>query len=76
VCYLPAVDKLGNTYTYGIRCLTHIINLTTQALILTQSKLKYYDPHSQDEHVPNVDGADRDEVGLVRGICVKVCFPR
>jgi hypothetical protein len=47
-----------------------------QALISTQSKSKYYDPHSQDKHVPNVNGADQDEVGLVRGICVKVCFLR
>jgi len=54
------------------RCLAHIINLTTQALISTRSKAKYYNPHDVDEHLPDPTGEDRDEVGLVRAIVVKV----
>lgn len=54
------------------RCLAHIINLATQALISTRSKAKYYDPNAEDSHVPNSEpGADRDEVGLIRAIAVK-----
>ena len=54
------------------RCLAHIINLATQALISTRSKAKYYNPHSVDEHSPDFDAVDRDELGLVRAISVKV----
>jgi hypothetical protein len=54
------------------RCLAHIINLATQALISTKSKTKYYNPHDIDEHVPETTGSDRDELGLVRAIVVKV----
>lgn len=55
------------------RCLAHIINLATQALIKTRSKAKYYSPH--DENQEDLDGdndVERDELGLVRAICVKV----
>jgi hypothetical protein len=54
-----------------IRCLAHIINLATQALISTRSNAKFYDPNAEDEHVPDVYAWNRDEVGLVRTICVK-----
>jgi Na+-transporting methylmalonyl-CoA/oxaloacetate decarboxylase gamma subunit len=57
---------------YVIRCLAHIINLATQALISTRSKSKYYNPHDLEEHVPDVDAFERDEMGLVRAIAVKV----
>jgi len=53
------------------RCLAHIINLTTQALISTHSKAKYYNPNAEEEHIPDVDTWNRDEVGLIRTICVK-----
>lgn len=53
-------------------CLTHVINLTTQALIKGHSKAKYYSSTKPDEHVPNVDAILRDEVGLIRMIAVKV----
>ncbi|KAF8068608.1 hypothetical protein FPV67DRAFT_1668686 [Lyophyllum atratum] len=48
------------------RCLAHIINLATQALISAQSKSKYYNPHSEDkdEHIPDLDVFDCDELGL------------
>jgi hypothetical protein len=53
------------------RCLAHIINLATQALISTHSKAKYYNPNAAEEHIPDVDAWNRDEVGLIRTICVK-----
>lgn len=61
-----------------LRCLAHILNLATQLLISTKSKAKYYSVH--DDNVPDADIADpeqpnRDEVGLVRAICVKVRCP-
>ena len=55
-----------------IRCLAHIINLTTQALILTKSKAKYYNPHNVDKHLPDLDMVEQDELGLVCTISVKV----
>ena len=57
-----------------LRCLAHIINLATQALISTRSKTKHFNPHSEEEHMPVVVGPDHDETGLVRAITVKVNF--
>jgi hypothetical protein len=54
------------------RCIAHIINLATQALISTWSKAKYYVPDTEDAHVPDTSAAERDELGLIRAICVKV----
>ncbi|KAG6373594.1 hypothetical protein JVT61DRAFT_6243 [Boletus reticuloceps] len=54
------------------RCMAHVINLATQALLAVHSKSKHFDPTT-----PNTDllvmqhGFDRDEVGLVRTIVVK-----
>jgi len=53
------------------RCLAHIINLATQALITTRSKAKFYSPDNEDTHIPETRD-ERDELGLVRAICVKV----
>ena len=41
-------------------------------MIATRSKAKYYDPHNDlgDDDID--EGIERDEVGLVRKICVKV----
>jgi len=44
----------------------------TQALISTRSKAKYYDPHNINDHTPDVNATERDELGLVRAISVKV----
>ena len=52
--------------------MAHIINLATQALITARSKAKYYDPQDEEGHIPNLDVVDRDELGLVRAISVKV----
>lgn len=54
------------------RCLAHVINLATQALLATHSPTKYYDPSKPTEHEPDIDGYLRDEIGLVRAIVVKV----
>jgi hypothetical protein len=52
-------------------CLSDVINLATQALISTYSKLPHFDPKNPDAHIP----ITRDEVGLIRTIAVKVRPP-
>ncbi|KAJ7889669.1 hypothetical protein B0H13DRAFT_1887938 [Mycena leptocephala] len=55
-----------------LTCLAHIINLVTlQAVIKTCSKLKCYDPHAPEEHVPDLTESHRDFLGIVRAIAVK-----
>jgi hypothetical protein len=49
-------------------CLAHVINLATQMLISTYSKLLHFDPKQPEVHLPTY----RDEVGLVWVIVVKV----
>ena len=49
-------------------------NLATQALIATRSKSKFYDGNPNDDDLPEDLGVtERDEIGIVRAICVKVC---
>jgi hypothetical protein len=56
-------------------CLAHVINLGTQVLISTYSKAPHYTPHDLQAHEPNTtQNGDRDEIGLVHSICVKVCL--
>ncbi|KAF5309489.1 hypothetical protein D9619_012496 [Psilocybe cf. subviscida] len=61
-----------------IRCLAHVINLATQALLAAYSKAKYYEPGTfeidDDFGIPGVEGVWRDEIGLIRAIAVKVFF--
>jgi hypothetical protein len=57
----------------SIRCLAHVINLATQALIKAHSKAKHYNPAAPNEHMPDTDEMVRDEVGLIHTIAVKVC---
>ena len=57
--------------TMSNRCLAHIINLATQALISTHSKSRHYNPEDPDTDLTSGD-VGRDTVGLVRAICVKV----
>lgn len=53
-------------------CLAHVINLGTQQLISTYSKAPHYDPHNPHAHELDLaQGVNRDEIGLVRSICVK-----
>ena len=55
-------------------CIAHIVNLATQALITAHTKSKHYDPAKPDDDLVVERGVDRDEVGLVRSITVKVVF--
>ena len=62
-----------NNYWLGITsCIAHIVNLATQALITAHTKSKHYDPAKPDDDLVVDRGIDRDEVGLVRSITVKV----
>jgi hypothetical protein len=72
--YVPHILVLYYTLlSLTHRCLAHIINLATQALISTHSKSKYYNGDLSDDQLPEDLGAtNRDEIGIVRAICVKV----
>jgi hypothetical protein len=59
-----------SSLTALLSCLAHVINLATQVLISTYSKVPYFDPQNPKGHVPT----SRDEVGLVRAIAVKACI--
>ena len=60
--------------TISTRCLAHIINLAAQAVISARSKSKYYNGDPGDDHLPeDLSANERDEIGIVRAICVKVC---
>ena len=60
---------------YPYRCLAHIINLATQAVIAAHSKSKHYNRDPNDDHLPdNLDANERDEIGIVHAICIKVCM--
>lgn len=61
-------------YVFLWRCLAHIINLATQAILKAHSSSKHYDPNEPSAHEPNVDDVFRDEIGLVRSIVVKVTY--
>ncbi|KAF8231447.1 hypothetical protein L208DRAFT_1277218 [Tricholoma matsutake] len=64
--------KIFDVKAYHICCLAHIINLAMQALILMHSKSKHFDLAELEANLPADCGFDRDEVGLVWAICVKV----
>lgn len=67
-----------NNFNLPYRCLAHVINLVTQAVIANSSKTKHFDPEKPDDHEPDVNAITHDEVGLVWSITVKValCFLR
>jgi len=54
-----------------LRCLAHIINLATQALLSTHSKSKHVDVTKPDDELVASRHDQRDEVGLIRSISVK-----
>ncbi|KAG2739509.1 hypothetical protein P692DRAFT_20683927, partial [Suillus brevipes Sb2] len=54
-----------------LRCLAHIVNLATQALLSTHSKSKHVDATKPDDDLVASRHDQRDEVGLVRSISVK-----
>ena len=49
----------------------HIINLATQAFIMTHSKSRHYNPADPDADLMG-DNVGCDVVGLLQAICVKV----
>lgn len=54
-------------------CMAHVINLATQTFLAMYSTSKHYDPSSPDaDIVVSSNGEDRDPIGLVRAISVKV----
>jgi hypothetical protein len=67
------LTKICSDFLFHTRCLAHVINLATQAYLLTYSKALHFDPADSSTHEPNDLTADmHDEVGLVRVITVKV----
>jgi hypothetical protein len=70
--------KTGDTFDVKhcqIRCFAHIVNLASQAVISARSKSKYYNGNPDDDHIPDDLGAAlRDEVGIIRAICIKVRY--
>ena len=69
-----AFDFMWCTHAFSFRCLAHIINLATQAVITTCSKAKYYNSSSQDDNkLPQDLGVTKhNEIGIVRANCIKV----
>lgn len=65
----------AHSIVQSLRCLAHIVNLATQALLNAHSRSHAYDPKNPDADliatVTRAGGAQRDEVGVVRTICVK-----
>ncbi|KAI9429239.1 hypothetical protein H4582DRAFT_2065548 [Lactarius indigo] len=60
-----------------LRCLTHIINLETQAMISACSKSKYYNGNPADDHLPeDLETAKCDEIGTIHAICINVTLHR
>ena len=49
---------------FDYRCLAHIINLATQALISTHSKSRHYNPADPDADLVG-ENTGRDVIGLV-----------
>ena len=78
-CLRQVVHCLTHLHITNVQhcsCLAHIINLATQALLAAHSKSKHYDPtSSEDIVVATRDGFQRDKVGLIRVIAVKVGHP-
>jgi len=67
----PTVSAHYDSITYHLpSCLAHVINLATQTLISSYSKAPHYSPHDPKSH----ELSTRDEIGLIRSICVKVCL--
>jgi hypothetical protein len=53
--------------------LVHIINLATQSVISACTKSKYYNGNPSDDHMPeDNEDSERDEIGIVWAICIKV----
>ena len=64
--------KMSCILIHLFRCLAHIINLATQALLSAHSSAKHYDPAKPTDHEPDVDIFLCDEIGLIQAIVIKV----
>jgi hypothetical protein len=74
VCWFPASSFRNIAHSID-SCLAHIINLASQRLISTYSQSPHYAPYDPKAHEPDTSKAtNRDEIGLVRAISVKVCL--
>ena len=59
---------------YLFRCLAHIVNLATQAVISTRSKSRYYNSNPEDNCLPDdITAPMHNEISIIRAICIKVC---
>lgn len=58
----------SNLFTTAYSCLAHIINLATQAFILTYSRAPHFDLKDPEAHI----STSCNEIELVRAIVVKV----
>ncbi len=67
-----AGDTMYEAEQNRVRCSSHSVNLGSQKFMRTYSKAPHYDPLNPDAHIPT----DRDEVGIIRAITVKVCIVR
>ena len=73
LCVLTVGISAYLSLIISARCLAHIINLAAQAVISARSKSKYYNGDLADDHLPeDLSANERDEIGIVRAICVKV----
>jgi hypothetical protein len=64
--------QIPELFAHLCRCLAHIINLATQAIISMYSKSKFYNGDPEDNHTPEDVGASEcNEIGIIRAICVK-----
>lgn len=54
-----------------LRCLAHVVNIGAQTFLKVLSQAKYYDPKQPEAHLP-ASGEQRDELGIIRVISVKV----
>ena len=60
-------------YELVLICAKNWASVTTQAVIYTCSKSKYYSGNPEDDTLPEaVATGDRDEIGIIWAICVKV----
>jgi hypothetical protein len=52
--------------------LAHVINLATQAVLLTYSKTKFFNPEKPEDHNLDLSAVECNVVGLVWAITIKV----
>ncbi|KAF8264751.1 hypothetical protein EI94DRAFT_1703018 [Lactarius quietus] len=64
-CYHLKTSNTFDVKCRQIRCLAHMINLATQAVIATRSKSKHYNGDPSDDHLPeDLETDECDEIGI------------